>query len=187
MTLSLITAEEPQDVVRMWVPGEPQTAGSKDAIPFRKSSGSLGVRVKESGQPHVVARKKTWRATLQETAMELTDYSGEALWTQEPLAVTFCFVRRRTGGHLRTGRHAGQLKPWAVDMRPVARPDALKLARAAEDALSQILWADDSQIVEEHLYKVYGDQVGLSTTSEGMLLVAHVVHEYDGPSVTGAK
>jgi Holliday junction resolvase RusA-like endonuclease len=33
----------------------------------------------------------------------------------------------------------------------------LKLARAAEDALTQVIWRDDSQIVSEVLLKVYAD------------------------------
>jgi Holliday junction resolvase RusA-like endonuclease len=43
---------------------------------------------------------------------------------------------------------------------PVARPDALKLARAAEDALTGIVWADDAQIVVERLGKVFGPREG---------------------------
>jgi Holliday junction resolvase RusA-like endonuclease len=39
----------------------------------------------------------------------------------------------------------------------VTRPDVLKLARAAEDALTGIVWRDDSQIVHETLAKVYGE------------------------------
>ena len=37
------------------------------------------------------------------------------------------------------------------------RPDLGKLARACEDALTGIIWRDDSQIVHEVLVKEYGD------------------------------
>jgi Holliday junction resolvase RusA-like endonuclease len=137
----------------------------------------------ESGKKHIRDRKKTWRADLKDAAKAAFDYQGEALWPSEPLSVHFVFVRARTGGHLRSGRHEGTVKEWAFDRRPVTRPDALKLARAAEDALTGILWHDDAQIVEEHLDKVFGDQVGLDPKAEGLLLIATVARPYHGPQV----
>ncbi|MCL5421117.1 MAG: RusA family crossover junction endodeoxyribonuclease [Nitrospirae bacterium] len=38
----------------------------------------------------------------------------------------------------------------------VKRPDIDNLAKAVKDALKGIVYADDSQIVEAHLYKQYG-------------------------------
>lgn len=40
---------------------------------------------------------------------------------------------------------------------PATRPDVLKLARCAEDSLTGIVWRDDAQIVEEHLFKYWGE------------------------------
>lgn len=37
------------------------------------------------------------------------------------------------------------------------RPDLDNLAKAVKDALKGIIYADDSQIVEAHLYKQYGE------------------------------
>jgi Holliday junction resolvase RusA-like endonuclease len=37
------------------------------------------------------------------------------------------------------------------------RPDIDNLAKAVKDALQGVIYADDSQIVEAHLYKQYGD------------------------------
>jgi Holliday junction resolvase RusA-like endonuclease len=48
------------------------------------------------------------------------------------------------------------LKPSAPAW-PTTRPDVLKLARGVEDALTGIVWRDDSQIVVEHLVKSYGE------------------------------
>ncbi|MFH1615841.1 MAG: RusA family crossover junction endodeoxyribonuclease [Planctomycetota bacterium] len=39
---------------------------------------------------------------------------------------------------------------------PTTRPDSLKLARAVEDALSGIIYKDDSQVVDLHIEKRYG-------------------------------
>jgi hypothetical protein len=59
----------------------------------------------------------------------------------------------------------------------------LKLARAAEDALTGVLWLDDSQIVDERISKAYGDDVGLSPRAEGLLLIVTQADAYSGPRV----
>lgn len=74
-----------------------------------------------------------------------------------PVELELTFVLPRPKSHYRTGKNAGVLKDWAVAARPTSKPDALKLARGVEDALTGILWKDDAQIVEEHLSKVYGE------------------------------
>lgn len=45
--------------------------------------------------------------------------------------------------------------------RPVTRPDLSKLTRAVEDALTGVLWHDDSQIVALIANKNYGDMPGV--------------------------
>lgn len=40
---------------------------------------------------------------------------------------------------------------------PEKRPDATKLLRPVEDALTGILWGDDGQVVEQHVRKLYGE------------------------------
>ena len=44
----------------------------------------------------------------------------------------------------------------------IIRPDALKLGRAVEDALSGIVYQDDAQIIDEHIRKIYGPPVGVT-------------------------
>lgn len=51
----------------------------------------------------------------------------------------------------RARRPAAGLELW-----PLKPPDALKTARAIEDALTKHLWTDDAQIVSEYLGKFYG-------------------------------
>jgi Holliday junction resolvase RusA-like endonuclease len=166
----------------MWVPGKPQTAGSKTAIvkPGQKA------RVIESGSDESRARKRTWRGDLKDAG----DHArGEQWGLSEPtdvaLDVLFVFVRSRSSDQLRAGRSSGMVKEWAIGLRPVKRPDALKLARAAEDALTGVLWLDDSQIVSERLEKVFGDDVGLDPRAEGLLMVVRQARGYSGPKVRG--
>lgn len=131
--------------VNFYVAGPVQTAGSKTAITNPKTGKAIVV---ESGDRQ---RKRSWRADLRAGAEwarpEDWDLAGAML-------VVFTIVRRRPATHYRAN---GQLKDWARTVLPVARPDALKVARAAEDALTGILWHDDSQIVDGRQRKVFGD------------------------------
>jgi Holliday junction resolvase RusA-like endonuclease len=63
------------------------------------------------------------------------------------------------------------LKDWANDLYPISKPDVLKLARAAEDALTGIIWSDDALIVQEHLYKAYDATPGLLLSVQSMDLI----------------
>jgi Holliday junction resolvase RusA-like endonuclease len=165
----------------MWVPGKPQTAGSKSAFVNPKTGKAI---VTESAKGAAKVAKKTWRQDLKDEGVR----QRRVTWlVDEPvdvaLAAEFVFVRSRQGAQMRSGRSAGVVKDWAVGRRPVERPDALKLARAAEDALTGVLWLDDSQIVDERISKVYGDDVGLSPRAEGLLLIVTQADAYSGPRV----
>lgn len=71
-----------------------------------------------------------------------------------PLAVVFRFFVMRPKGHYKKD---GSLSANGLrNPYPAKRPDVLKLARAVEDALSGVVYRDDSQIVDERLVKEYG-------------------------------
>ena len=93
---------------------------------------------------------KPWRADVRAAAV--AHMLGQP-WTG-PLAVTVEFRLPRPRGDFGTGRNAGVLKPSAPIWH-VKRPDADKLVRAVGDALTGLVWADDSQIVAWHTYKRY--------------------------------
>jgi Holliday junction resolvase RusA-like endonuclease len=73
-----------------------------------------------------------------------------------PIALEITFVKPRPASHYGTGKNRGVLKASAP-LYPATRPDALKLARGVEDALSGVLYRDDAQIVTEYLLKRYGE------------------------------
>ena len=64
-------------------------------------------------------------------------------------------------GHYGTGRNADQVKASAPP-HPTTKPDATKLVRAVEDALTGVIWRDDSQVVRQWASKVYDDCEGVS-------------------------
>tara|TARA_R110002049_G_C8808995_1_gene533316 strand:- start:53 stop:475 length:423 start_codon:yes stop_codon:yes gene_type:complete len=70
------------------------------------------------------------------------------------ISVDFCFIRPKS--HFTS---KGALTKSAP-LRPTGRNvgDIEKLLRAVHDALSEVLFTDDSQVVECHCFKVYADQ-----------------------------
>jgi Holliday junction resolvase RusA-like endonuclease len=76
-----------------------------------------------------------------------------------PLGLAATFTLRRPKGHFGTGRNARKLKPSAACW-PVVKPDATKLLRAIEDALTGVVWTDDAQVVEQLATKRYGEPEG---------------------------
>lgn len=129
--------------------GNAQTAGSKRAFPFKRGDGSLGVRVSDDNP-----KGQSWKHAVASSAREV--FTGSLLLG--PLSVTMRFYRPRPSSHF--GKH-GLNKAGSEAIAPATRPDVLKLARAAEDALTGVLWRDDAQIVEEHLYKCWGEPARL--------------------------
>lgn len=130
------------------VMGKPETAGSKKAVPMGRS-GRWGV---VDDNP----RGKKWKAEVARVAEPHVAACRELGLYDAPLRATFVFFQQRPKGHYGTGRNAQVLKPSAP-LYPATRPDALKLARAVEDALSGVLYHDDGQIVREVLEKHFGE------------------------------
>ena len=77
-----------------------------------------------------------------------------------PVKLELTFFMSRPLAHYGTGRNAGNLKASAPRYHTI-KPDVLKLARGVEDALTDVVWKDDSQIVLEPLSKEYGERPGV--------------------------
>jgi Holliday junction resolvase RusA-like endonuclease len=164
--------------IRFFVAGKPQTAGSKTAVPMGARMGVI-----EAGSKESRARKRSWRGDLRDAAMNAMKERDLGWAAGDPLEMTLVIVRTRPSAHMRTGRHAGAVKEWAGHLRPVQRPDATKVLRAVEDALEGYLFSDDAQIVKQTVYKVYGDQCGLTAAAEGLLVIVDRANGYLGPAI----
>lgn len=127
-----------------FVPGIPAPGGSKRFVGFAKSTGRA-ILVDAAGQ-----RNKDWRSSVASVAAACM--SGVAPM-EGPLAVRLTFLMPRPKGH-RTPK--GVLRASAPPF-PTTRPDALKLARSTEDAMTGIVWRDDSQGVVLEARKQYAD------------------------------
>lgn len=124
--------------------GDAQPAGSKRAFIFNpKDGGEPRASVTDAN-----AKSRPWKYAVATSAREV--YHGSLL--TGALRVTMTFYRCRPRSHYGSGANAGRVKASAPAY-PGTKPDALKLARGVEDALSHVVYVDDAQIVDEYLFK----------------------------------
>ena len=129
--------------IKFTVLGKAETAGSKRA--FFKQGMKRPIVIDDN------AKSKPWKAEVAAAAREV--YDGPLL--NGALAVTFTFFRPRPKGHFKKN---GELATAGLDAEfPTTKPDALKLARGVEDALTGVIYRDDAQIVTESLMKRWGE------------------------------
>lgn len=144
----------------LFVPGSPEPAGSKRAMPAR--AGGRYLHDRKTGRPivHVIDDNPAsagWKRVVAAHARVAWRYR----LLDEPLELFLVLFVERPQSHY--GRRGGlpYLRPDAPE-HPTARPDVLKLARGVEDALTGVVWRDDSLIVDEHLRKTFSTTPGVS-------------------------
>lgn len=133
-----------------FVPGVPRPAGSKRAFAHR-TTGKIVV-LDMSGKPG-----KTWRGKV--AAAGRKHFAGPLL--DGPLELWLAFTIPRPKRHYRTGRFSEVLRPVCQRELPTGPADVTKLIRSVEDALTKVIWVDDSQIVKQTATKTYGDTPGV--------------------------
>lgn len=141
--------------------GKPQTQGSTRVVPMPAAGG--GYQTDAKGRPRLIpihAKDKELRAWRQDVAAAARRAYGDGPLLEGPILLSLQFQRPRPKGHFGSGRNAGRLKA-SVPGYPTTRPDAIKLTRAVEDALTGVLWQDDSQIVEHWIAKRWGQSYRL--------------------------
>lgn len=136
--------------------GLPQPGGSKGAFALRRKDGSIVTRPGGAPIINVVdanPKAKEWKQAVAWAARAA--YKGQLL--SGPLVVSMAFYRPRPKSHWKADRSKGMTKTGGESIAPTSKPDVLKLARAAEDALTGVLWVDDAQIVTELIEKYWGE------------------------------
>ena len=95
-------------------------------------------------------------ATIKLFAQQAAEEQGWEI-TDGPIWMSLHFVFTRPAGHFGTGRNSGKLKPSAP-MWPTSRAigDRTNLLKSVEDALTGIVWHDDSQVVDGPIRVSYG-------------------------------
>ena len=138
--------------IKFFIPGVPATAGSKTPFIYRsKKDGKQRVAMAPANK-----RQKPWMSDVKyyaEKAMAGSPPTTRAvvLW------ITFYFPRPKS--HFGSGKNSAILKPSAPK-ELITKPDLTKAIRCLEDSLTGVVWKDDSQVVEQHTRKEYGDRPG---------------------------
>ncbi len=118
----------------VFVPGKPVPQGSAKAFSV-------------AGKARVVAGNAAtlnpWRADIHAAVRAVTD--GRIVYPVEPVALTLGFVMPRAKAERKTTRPHTR------------RPDLDKCVRAVADALTNLVYCDDSQLVEVHAWKRTAD------------------------------
>ena len=120
--------------VEWFTPGEPAPKGSAKAFGWKSKDGRSGISITNASK-----KAKPW-------ASSITYSAKEAMKTLSPMTgamkVEIMFYMKRPKSHLRSN---GELKPNAP-VYSTTTPDVDKLLRCAIDALTNVCFADDSQI-----------------------------------------
>lgn len=123
-----------------FVPGKPATAGSKRAFAHRHTGKIVVLDDCKSG--------KAWRKAVQHAAS--VEVRSPLVG---PLALCVEFYLPRPLSHRRKD---GSTAPGAPQYH-LTKPDATKLLRAVEDAMTGIVWLDDAQVVQQLVRKAYAN------------------------------
>lgn len=105
-----------------------------------------------------------WKSKIR--SMARYHFKGRKPFTS-PLMLKTTFYVQRPQFHFRSN---GELKPNAPKY-PTVRPDATKLLRSTEDALSGILWIDDTQVIISMNRKLYAEGKPGSAAGPGVHIV----------------
>lgn len=140
-----------REPVSFFVKGKPQPAGSKRAFVIKKAGAYTGRAIVTDANP----KARDWKIDVQHEAQ---------CWVSEPwncpIRLSLTFTMQRPKSHYRTGQNS-HLQKQSAPLYPASKPDATKLCRGVEDAMTGIAWVDDAQIVTQHVRKRYGGQQGV--------------------------
>jgi crossover junction endodeoxyribonuclease RusA len=136
--------------IKFFVPGIPAPQGSKRA--FVRNGRAIMTEDNKKTMP--------WRDSVAAVAMQ--NFSGEPL--RYSLAVNVTFYFQRPSKHFNS---KGLLKPRQMFYK-MSKPDLDKLLRSVGDALTGIVWRDDSQIVVWEAQKRYCNTNVKFTETPGM-------------------
>ena len=137
-------------MLSFFVSGIPKTAGSKKAFRHRSTGKIVVVDDCKAG--------KTWRAVVALAGKEACPAP-----LMGALRLTVLFYLARPKGHFGKKGLLSSAPAW-----PTTKPDATKLLRALEDALTGICWRDDAQIVRQLVMKDYSETPGAQVAIEVM-------------------
>lgn len=151
-------------MISFTVRGIPAPQGSKRVVPSGRGGRGRAFHVIESSTDRV----KGWRSDVRDAAMAAVDNSPLAASgpLPGPIAVELAFRFPRPKGHYLPANSRRPIAELRVDapVWPASPPDIDKLARSVLDALTQLVFVDDSQVVDLGIRKRYADGEGPGVT-----------------------
>ena len=126
-------------MLKIEIEGRPQPGGSKSAFHIAKINRTV---VTDSNK-----KAKPWKVEVAKQAMRQVKAPLEGA-----ISVTVYFNLKRPAFHFNSKGFVKESAPT----RPIVKPDATKLWRPVEDALTGILWKDDAQVCAQLVIKQYG-------------------------------
>lgn len=129
--------------IEFFVPGKPATQGSKRHV---------GNGIMVDSCKHL----KPWRLIVAQMAMIAMKDADVRILPPDACVMLECeFYMQRPKYHYRKN---GEVKP-GMPLFVTKKPDLLKMTRAIEDAMTGIVYRDDSQICLEKMSKQYVDRM----------------------------
>ncbi|MDT8419369.1 MAG: RusA family crossover junction endodeoxyribonuclease [Desulfuromonadales bacterium] len=143
--------------IQFFVPGTPVPKGSAKAF-YNKHLGRAQV-MQDNRE-----KQKPWASLISFYAQR--QMSSPTL--AGPVRLSLEFTMPRLKAHFGTGKNSRSLKQNAPTWH-ISKPDLDKLVRCVKDALTGIVWNDDSQVCElGKVRKVYGEQPGVLVKVEAL-------------------
>jgi Holliday junction resolvase RusA-like endonuclease len=136
-------------MIRFTVYGVPVQKGSMKSFTYQLKNKATGQPILDKqGKPiyraaitHENPRSKNWQQLVAEAASRALTAEGQVYLGAVRLEVAFFLPRPKSIGRR--------------DVAMTKKPDASKLLRSTEDALTGVLFRDDSQVVDVHVTKRY--------------------------------
>ena len=129
-------------MIEFFVPGIPIPKGSAKAFVVK----GRAIVTQTNGD-----KQKPWASAISYTAMQNMKFQKPL---DGPFGVELTFYMPRPKGHYGTGKNVHTLKESSPDHH-TSKPDADKLLRCVLDALTSVVWNDDSQVCEISVFKKY--------------------------------
>ncbi len=139
-------------MIDIFVPGTPVPKGSAKA--FVVKGRAIVMQDNRDSQ-------KPWASSISYTAMQAMKFEKPV---SGPVSISLTFYMPRPKGHYGSGKNSDLVKDSAPQHH-VTKPDLDKLVRCVKDALTGVVWNDDSQVCEiskaEKLYETVSRGVGV--------------------------
>lgn len=93
--------------------------------------------------------------------MTKADAAGDGEGLRFPIADAVCLSVTEHREIPRSWSRKKHVNALAEDIQPVSRPDLDNVVKALKDALTGVVWRDDSVVTEIHAAKIYSDTPGV--------------------------